>query len=320
MNLKRFPQTYLPLYVLITGTVGSFLPLLLFRWNYPKPGDAAGQEFVSVPEFWVWIFLWVVLFAMLAIFFIPAWLSLINIFKVWVLHREGANIWGSIITLVLGTIFILAFLWVINSLPVQLDFQSALPEGHRERVIFINIAILLVVLPIAMVIQLLYGASQVININIDKAGQDENKLFLIIEDVVELRHILQRNLLIAGIILGMVPIVTAGLRAILFALKKANDESWPITLVFAYGLAFTLILIFIYAPTHLALTECSRKLRDNLCSIDSLATLEESMAIRNSLDELLQTNMGLGQNLKAGIATLTPIISSLLVSLLGITL
>ena len=38
------------------------------------------------------------------------------------------------------------------------------------------------------------------------------------------------------------------------------------------------------------------------------------------LDELLQTNIGITQNLRAGIATLSPLVTSLIVSVLGINI
>ena len=322
MKLSGFPNSFQPLYVLAAGTLGMFLTLLLFRWNYPYPGDSKGEAFVSVPEFWVWVFLFAVLFATLTIFFIPAWLSLIVTFKKWVLDSKDANIWSSILSLVLGTIILLGFLAVINTTysAIQLDFRSAFPDGHTERMSIVFVYIVLVLLPIMLVILLLYSASQQLYKDIWDAGQDENELFPIVDKVLELRQSLQNHLLIAGIILSMVPIITAGLRSIIIAIDKTYEDSIPMTIVFVYGLVFTLLLILIYAPTHLALTECSRKLRDNLCPIDSLANLRDSLAKRNSLDELLQTKMGLGQNLKTGIVTLAPMLTGLIVSLLGTNL
>jgi len=90
--------------------------------------------------------------------------------------------------------------------------------------------------------------------------------------------------------------------------------------VIIYGLVFTVILLLIYAPTHLALTETSRKLRDGLCPLDSLGTLKADMDQRAALDDLLQTNIGIAENLKAGVATLSPLVTSLIVSLLGINI
>jgi hypothetical protein len=56
-----------------------------------------------------------------------------------------------------------------------------------------------------------------------------------------------------------------------------------------------------------------------LCEINSISELEDKFRKRQMLDELLQTNIGLGQNLKSGIVTLAPMLTGLVVSLLGIS-
>ena len=69
-------------------------------------------------------------------------------------------------------------------------------------------------------------------------------------------------------------------------------------------------------PAHLILADVSRKLRDHLCPLDSLATLQDDVSERKTLDELLQTNIGITQNLKTGLITLAPLATSLLAGLL----
>ena len=131
---------------------------------------------------------------------------------------------------------------------------------------------------------------------------------------------LQNYLAIVGIILSLIPITTAGLRAIIIALNPENEKIFPITSVIVYGLVFTTILLLIYVPTHFALTEVSRKLRDQLRPLAGLGTLADDMNQRKALDELLQTNIGLTQNLKMGLITLAPLATSLIASLLNINL
>ena len=124
--------------------------------------------------------------------------------------------------------------------------------------------------------------------------------------------------MIAGIVVSIVPIATATLRSVLITTGYADENNFPVTVMISYGLFFTMVLVLFYAPTHLLLTETSRKLRDGLCPIENVSKLEECLRQRKSLDEWLQTNVGLAQNLKAGIVALSPLISSFLASVLGI--
>jgi hypothetical protein len=155
--------------------------------------------------------------------------------------------------------------------------------------------------------------------SVQEIGIDQEQTFSIIDELIELRRSLQNHLMIAGLILSMIPLVTAGLRSVMIAIDEKNQEFFPITIVIVYGLAFTSLLVYIYVPAHLSLTECSRKVRDTLCPINSLDKLEDTLKKRKALDDLLQTNIGIGQNLKSGVATLAPLVTGLIVSLLGIS-
>jgi len=126
--------------------------------------------------------------------------------------------------------------------------------------------------------------------------------------------------MMVGAILSMIPITTAGLRANLIAAYPQIEPIYPVSYVIIYGLVFTLLLLLVYLPTHLTLAQASRELRDSLCPLNSLSTLKDTVERRKSLDEILQTNIGLTQNLKSGLVTLAPLISSLVVSVLGITI
>jgi hypothetical protein len=84
-----------------------------------------------------------------------------------------------------------------------------------------------------------------------------------------------------------------------------------------YGLLYTILLVLLYVPTHMMVAEVSRNLRDELCPVKDLANLKEIFERRKSLDDYLQINIGLGQNLRTGIITLAPLVSSLLSGLLG---
>ncbi|NUM44636.1 MAG: hypothetical protein HUU38_08000, partial [Anaerolineales bacterium] len=124
----------------------------------------------------------------------------------------------------------------------------------------------------------------------------------------------------AAIILSLIPLNTAGLRAILVALEPANEQNFPVTYTILHGLIFTILLLLVYIPAHTALTETSRTLRDKLVPLQSLTTLKADLEQRKMLDDLLQTNLGLTQNLKTGLITLFPLVTSLIASILKVDL
>ena len=309
-----------PLYIPVTSAIGFALVLALFVWNYPLPGDPIGQKFVSVPEFWVWISLLGLMSAFLTIVFAPLWKQFIDLFKEQAADQRSDQRLGLILMILVGTVvyvFLIVFVYGIT-LSVRLEFETGFPLGHSERVRVLYIYTFITLLPLMAAILLVYkGVLDKAN-KISSAAGNEVKLLKIANDLLRYRNLLQNYLLIAGIIVSIVPVATATLRSILITTGYATEQNFPIIVVMSYGLFFTMVLVLFYAPTHLLLTETSRKLRDVLCPIDSLSTLEENLQRRESLDEWLQTNIGLTQNLKAGIVALSPLISSFVASVLGI--
>ena len=79
--MKSPPITtiFSPYYVLLTVSLGVFLALALFTWNYPLPGDKVGQAFVAAQPFFIWVFLFGILCCLLTILFIPLWGMLIQL-------------------------------------------------------------------------------------------------------------------------------------------------------------------------------------------------------------------------------------------------
>ena len=309
-----------PLYIPVTSAIGFALVLALFVWNYPLPGDPIGQKFVSVPEFWVWVSLLGLMSAFLTIVFAPLWKQFIDLFKEQVSGQRPGQYLGLILMILLGTIvyvFLIALVYGIT-LSVRLEFETGFPLGHSERIRVIYIYTLITLLPLMGAILLIYKGVLDKAKQISTVAEDEAKLLKIANELLRYRNLLQNYLLIAGIIVSIVPIATATLRSILITTGYATEQNFPIIVVMSYGLFFTMVLILFYAPTHLLLSETSRKLRDVLCPIDSVSTLEKCLQQRRALDDWLQTNIGLAQNLKAGILALSPLISSFVASVLGI--
>jgi hypothetical protein len=128
--------------------------------------------------------------------------------------------------------------------------------------------------------------------------------------------------LINGVASSAVPVLTALLRSAFINLYTAEviERTWPIIYPIMYGLGFTTVLIIFYVPTHLMLNQAGQQLRDMLSPVNEFANLEDTMKKRRELDSWLQTNLDLVQNLKAGMATLAPLITGFLTSIPGLKL
>jgi len=317
MNASGQLRMIHPLFVLLMAAVGGVIGWGLFQWNYLPPKNAEGM---IVAEFWVWLFLIMCFLALLAIFVIPMWVIFLELFNKQVLKdQDGLRELRTVLILVLSAL-ILAFIVLQSNIlmqSVRADIFDVLPKNHSPRVQSVYLSAFIVFLPIALGILLVFRAVHQKMTEIPIVEQGESKLFELVSQLQDYRNLLQNYLLIGGIILSMVPITTAGLRAFLMKVTEGSGKEFPIQLVIIYGLFYTFLLVLLYVPTHLALTEAGRALRDRLCPVNSLSNLKDTVEKRKALDELLQTNMGLGQNLRAGIVTLAPLVTSLVASLLG---
>ena len=322
MNSQAFSRYLTPIYVLVAGTLGGGLVLGLFTWNYPEPNDPFGQAFIHPGTFWVWIFLLVFYSVMVMIFILPSWGLLVWLFKKHTHHQEKHVLMGEAIRLlaigIFITIILILLLQVINS--TNIGIAKFFPRGHSQRVGFLVGYSFLATLPEALSMVLIYFTIQEVFAKIKATARNESQAFALVAELQSYREILQSLLMMVGAILSMIPITTAGLRTNLIAAYPQIEPIYPVSYVIIYGLVFTLLLLLVYLPTHLTLAQASRELRDSLCPLNSLSTLKDTVERRKSLDEILQTNIGLTQNLKSGLVTLAPLISSLVVSVLGITI
>jgi hypothetical protein len=172
-------------------------------------------------------------------------------------------------------------------------------------------------LPALLGILSINTAAQKTSAKIALPNQTKEELFELRNELLQYRSLLQVYLLIVGIILSMASITGVGYRAIFVGMKANNIENFPVSHALIFGLFFTILLVLVYLPVHLTLTETSRKLRDIICPITSVDTLQEVMPQRKQLDEMLQINVDVMSNLKHGFMTLAPFVSSLFASIIG---
>lgn len=312
-----------PVYVLVSGTIGFAIAALLFLWRYPASQDLTGQAFAATPPFLLWVFLFGVLCCLLTIFFFPLWGMLYFLVNNHVYAHDPVQKKRTRTQLILQgvflTVIVFALLQIATSTNLQFDLRTYTPRGHTFRMSLMYVYTFLTALPALLGMFLIHKGAVELLEKI-RGTLPEAQLFSLMDELTTYRSLLQTYLTVVGIILSLIPLNTAGLRAILVALDPANEQNFPVTHAILFGLIFTLLLLLVYVPAHAALTETSRTLRDQLAPLHSLATLKADLEQRKTLDDLLQTNLGLTQNLKSGLITLFPLITSLVASILKINL
>lgn len=313
-----------PYYVFLTGSLGIFIALLMFQWNYPLPDDPIGRNFVNVQPFLIWLFFLVVYCCLLTILFLPLWGMLFYLIRNRISVQDAKQKSRTISYLSLQAVLLTAMVFflirVISQAQIGIELAAYVPRGHSIRILILSAYTFVTALPALLGIILIHGGTQELSQKIEDSAETQEQLFPLINEVLFLRGTLQNYLAILGLILSLIPINTAGLRSILVALDPNNDHAFPVTNVILYGLTFTIILLLIYIPAHLALSETSRKLRNRLCPLGSLDSLTKDLERRKALDELLQTNISVTQNLKTGLIALAPLVTSLISSILKINL
>lgn len=324
MKTLSLSAIFNPFYVLISGTLGLFIAVGLFMWHYPALQDTVGQAFVAAPTYYLWVFLFGVLCCLLTIFFLPLWGMLLYLLKYRIYIHKQTQKRKTLYSLILQGFFLTAvvftLLQIVSSTNLQLNLRDYTPQGHTYRMTFMYVYTFLTALPALLGMFLIHNGAEELLEKIRGAETSKQKLFSLIDELISFRSLLQNYLTVLGIILSLIPINTAGLRAILVSVDAANEQNFPVTNAILFGLIFTILLLLVYIPAHTALTEASRTLRNKLAPLQSLETLKSDLEQRKTLDDLLQTNLGLTQNLKTGLITLFPLVSSLIASILKINL
>lgn len=319
LDFQRFVS---PLYVIISGSLGILITFTLFFYNFPDASDKVGIAFVTRPEYVIWTFLHAILSCVVTVSIIPLWLMLVRFvseqMETETPRSAQANIFNLGLSGFILAAIIFAVLGFITSLSSQYFDQSPyIPKNLYPRFFLIYGYTTLSSLPALLGILSISTAAKKTSAKIDLPNQTKEELFELRHELYHYRSLLQVYLLIVGIILSMASITGVGYRAIFVGLEANGIENFPVSHALIFGLFFTLLLVLVYVPVHLTLTETSRKLRDHICPITSVETLQEVMPQRDQLDEILQINVDLTSNLKHGFMTLAPFVSSLFASIIG---
>ena len=324
MKPQNFSRFFHPLYVLITGVLGGGIVFSMFSPYLPLNCKEGAIPFFCVPEFFVVFFLMAILWCMIAIFLVPGWGMFIWLFKRYVTEKDSPHRLQAVVQLLVAVIIIAVSSYVVFQALNQFNpdaqsrWNAGVPNGVKLIININSASLLLVVLPYVLGMSLVNSVVREISSRLQDPNQFKKDLsFSFINDLLSYRKVLQIFLVISGALLSMIPLIVVALRSVLITIDSQLGKIYPVSIVIFEGLTFTLLLLFIYVPAYLELSIVGQQLRDVLYPLNSLDDLKDTLEKRKTLDNLLQTEISLTTNLKSGILTLGPLVSSLLV-LLGI--
>jgi hypothetical protein len=320
IKLPNLSKMINPVYVLIGGVLGGSIPFIMYMGNnFSVSKQSEGLQFTHALSFPTWVFLLSVLFSGISIILIPGWKVYSQLYSS-VVNDGQYQSWKIIGVLATSTIMYLLVLLALFALAgrvIQLPKGDFLDKINlRFTVVYLYSA--LGFLPIMFSIILINYLAEIMSNDIAVVMNDEKKIVEFIQKYLHYRNILQICLITSGIILSLNPIITAAYISIWQEIGIFTRETFPSQGIIIYGLIITLLLIFIYVPTYFNITNVGRELRDAKYPYpQQLDDLKGVLEKRKTLDELLQTNIGITENLKNGIFTLSPLVSGLIAGLLG---
>jgi hypothetical protein len=315
MISSAFSKRINPVYILVGGAFGGAIPFFMYLWKFPTSTETVAQQFVNTRSFLTWIFLFSILFSVITIILIPGWTVFHKLYSSAIKENSQWNVLGMLV--ISATIYLGAMV-ALNSLSIRVvdlpnsNFWAELNIRFAVVYIYTILGVFLVVFNIILINYM----AQIMSSKIDMIKDDKKETLMFIQEYLDYRNLLQACLIISGILLSLLPIITSAFYSIWKEIGVFTTETFPSQVIIVYGLIFTALLILIYAPTYFTLTNVGRELRDAKYPLD-VDTLEATMKNRKMLDDLLQTNIGLTENLKNGIFTLSPLVSGLLAGLLG---
>jgi len=298
--------------MLVVSAAGLALGTAIILYDYDA--SATSERFVSAPETLLWISLIALQMALWAIAGLVLGGSLRSLWRL-LQSRQPDRVltWRQVVQLGLSTLALLALACVVLfprpsffGLPSCSEYPLA---HHCPKLVLISSIGLLVALLAVVGIWLVDAGLRTIVQASDPDGEG-------IESFLRLREHLQRFLLIAGTMIGAGTLSTGALRK---AILETTAIDFPLTYVLIFGGYFSLLLALVYAPTYAALLTVGRELRDSLVPIhpSPSASWSEWHSNRRALDELLQLQVTVGANFRAGVYILTPLAGSILGLLLG---
>ena len=308
-----------PMYVMLSGVLGGAIPFLMYLGNFPATKDEYALKFTGALPYLTWVFLLSVLFSAVSIILVPGWKVFLDLYSSVVQNstHKPRNVIAVLFTSAVMYVLVLLALFALGGRVMTMPASEFVHELNA-RFVIVYVYTALGFVPVMFSIILINYVAELMLADIPLVISDEKRTVEFIQKYLNYRNILQICLVTAGIILSLNPIITAAYVSTWKEIGVFTEATFPAQGIIIYGLIITLVLILIYVPTYFNLTNVGRELRDVRYPFPpQLDDLKNVMEKRKTLDELLQTNIGITENLKNGIFTLSPLISGLIAGLLG---
>ena len=326
MKSVDFSRLFSPLYVILAGVLGGAINILIFSPFFQEECKEGDQLFFCGQGFSVWFVLITILWMMMTIFFVPGWQIFIWLFNKHIEEKSIQHRGREIVKLVFISV-IAAF----SSFMVDRTLGFMYPGATDQWVValtprlqtityILDISFFLVLLPYALgmfLINFIVHESATTIQNVSRINKSQP--IAIINQMLAYSTLLHRLLIVSGLLLGMIPIAAAALRAYLVTVNPDLDKLLPVTATIFWGVGFTLLLLIFYFPARFGLSIVGGQLRDILFPLSSLHTFRDTLDKRHAFDDLLHIRFDISTALSSDILALAPLISSLL-GFLGIKL
>lgn len=215
--------------------------------------------------------------------------------------REPASVWREVVPSATVLILLVAILAVVPHL-----FSSApdfIPRRYPKIFVLTELA-LLVALVACVSIWLIRGRAEALGRSPAFTTSD-------LGTYLRLRADLAGLLAFLGTVIGLAVFASAGLRNVVLSYDKtANSGAERVIL---YGFVLSLLVALVYLPTYAALHHTGTRIRDSVEQLPQLddQKLEERIAKRKALDELLGLQISASTSFRTGVAILSPLLGSL---------
>ena len=271
---------------------------------YNSRATTASQEFISTPEFWAWLFVMCTQTAFFAVVVVPL-LQLVKQLK----HYFA----GNKIDIVLSTVIASAMFWappLVRGVVLS-DIDWPLTYHGLKMVIIVGLGFVPILLA-AVGIWLVHAA-----LRTTFASSEPDKE--LVQRYLYLQDNLQWLLWTLGAMISLATLAAGAQRNALIAVAASNANKFSSAMVLTYGAYLTMLLFLIYVPVHKSLLTAGCQLQDAFFPLlspdsDSWADIHSK---REKLGDLLKLQMTAGQSFKTSIAILSPLIGSIVSTLLS---
>jgi hypothetical protein len=283
----------------------------------------AGTNFISKPQFVLWLVIFCGQTAVWALAVVPVWRIGFRTGR-W-LRERGALPWRAIGG-VLAAVVLLVGLAALFSLPpgvlrrvgpfhVLARSLRQLPQGHEWPLPdHVRKVETMTACAFAVGVGAIIGV-WLVGFAFRELSRDRFPSARTLTHFLQLRDELNVLLAIVGTIVGLGTLATGALRNAVVAV----GVKFPSQYVLIFGLYYSALIALAYAPSYVAMRAAGEAIRDRGAPLVSPLDPKfgDVVAKRKTLDELMQLNLSASSSFKAGVAILTPLAGSLVALLIG---